>query len=238
MGAVTILYFVFSFGPALNEKKKKKKGKGRRGSALITHRWRRRGLVRCRREGTFVKSHDRGEQLKDASDGFSLFVPVSCNRFCGPFQSVSSADVGRTRCWRGEQKVTVWSVTTTEQAGHSEPPPSRHRPQKEAFKWHRFHSVALSRFKSAGSPERIDFFPRRPIEVLRPQRLKESRGLGGRESGPLSGTFILCFALGRRAISHLCSLQVPTRPTRTEWMSLVGIVNTCKLRLVSFTQRR
>lgn len=178
-------------------------------------------------------SYDRREQLKDASDGSPPLRRASCNRFVARFKVLPGRCwrfcSGRTCCWRGEEKVTVWSVTTTEQTGHFEPtplPPPHHWPQNEAFKWHLFHSAALSRFKSL--PVRRALIFCRPIEVLRPQRLKESRGLSGRELGPLGGTFIYRFALRRSAISHLCSLAVLARPSRTEWTWLAEIVNTCK----------
>lgn len=71
-------------------------------------------------------SHDRQEQWKDASDG-SLSPVAHSKVFLGRCWQGCS---GWTCCWRGWEKVTAWSVTTTEQTGHFELPP-RHRPQKE-----------------------------------------------------------------------------------------------------------
>lgn len=155
MGAVTVLYFVFSFGPALNEAK----GEGPQRKCTDNPQMApsRVGSVQAR--GNICDVTWPGRTIKGVTSDNS---PSLCRSLVIGLRAVSkrsSADVGRTCCWRGEQKVTVWSVTTTEQTGHFEQPPPRHRPQKEAFKWHLFHFVALSRFKSVGSPERIDILP-------------------------------------------------------------------------------
>lgn len=157
-----------------------------------------------------------GRTIKRHFRRFSFFVLLSCHGFAGRFK------VSLGRCWQDvllawrrksdslecdhyRANGPLWAASAASSAAEKGP----------------LNGTAFILWLWAGSKAlavRRALIFCRPIEVWRPQRLKESRGLGGRELGPLSGTFILCFALGRSAISHLCSLPVPTRPTRTEWM--------------------
>lgn len=194
-------YFVFSI--ALNDKKK---GKGHKGSALIAQR--RRHRFQCRRGGTFVMAHDQAEQLKDTSDAFSVLVPFSCNRFADGFKvslGRGCQDVLPAR--RGESD----SSECDHYRANIEPSPPHHLPQKEAFKWHLFHSLALSRFKSVGSPERIDI-------LLADWSLKAT-GVKGEQGARRPGVGTTPWDV----YSVLCSLRECYQPLRQSGCSLLNL---------------
>lgn len=219
-------YFVFSFGSALNDKKKKKNGKGHKGSALITQRWRSR--VQLQAKGNICDVTWPSRTIIGYFRRFLLLAAGLSNRSADAFTVSLRLMLPACAAWRSGEKATVWSVTTTEQTGLFEPPPQRHRPRKEAFKWHLFHSVALSGFKSVGSPEPIDISP--ADWSLKAMEVKGEQGA----RRPGVGT------TRRDIYSPLCSrrerYQPTLRPTGTEWMYLVENVNTSELRLMWFRQ--